>query len=281
MNREVINVSAGRPASDGAGVKLTRIFGGSKPQQFDPFLMLDHFGSDDADDYMAGFPSHPHRGFETVTYMLEGRMLHEDHLGNKGLLEDGDVQWMTAARGIIHSEMPQQKEGRMSGFQLWVNLPAAEKMKDPYYRDIPSKDIPVFEMDGTTYKLIAGEQAFGGEKMVGAVVGLSTDPLYVDVHIAPQKQVTISIPDGHTALVYVYQDNAWIGNKQTEVKQGQLAMLTKEGALTMKGNETTRAIVLAGKPIGEAVAQYGPFVMNTPEEIEQAIDDYRAGKLTS
>ena len=187
MNREVIEVNSYRPTSDGAGVKLNRVFGGRQVHRFDPFLMLDEFRSDEAADYIGGFPSHPHRGFETVTYMLEGRMLHEDHLGNKGILADGDVQWMTAARGIIHSEMPQQVEGRMHGFQLWVNLPAAEKMKAPYYRDIPASDIPVRSYQGVDYKVVAGEVRIGGERMEGAVSGLSIRPLYVDLHFHQQQ----------------------------------------------------------------------------------------------
>ncbi|MFC1747686.1 pirin family protein [Pseudomonadota bacterium] len=279
--REIIHIETGRPTSDGDGVKLTRVFGGRNPKQYDPFLLLDAFGSDDSVDYIGGFPPHPHRGFETVTYMLEGKMLHEDHLGNKGLLNDGDVQWMTAARGIIHSEMPQQTEGRMSGFQLWVNLPGAEKMKDPYYRDIASENIPVKTIDGTTYKVIAGETEIGGNTVTGAVVGLSTNPLYLDIHVAPQQQVKINVPDGHTALLYVYQDRARIGDDKQMVNTGQVAVLTKEGYVRIQGNEETRLLLLAGKPIGEPVAQYGPFVMNAPQEIEQAIKDYREGVLTS
>jgi len=278
MNRKVLNIETGRPTSDGAGVRLNRIFGGHNPQKYDPFLMLDHFGSEEATDYIAGFPSHPHRGFETVTYMLEGRMLHEDHLGNRGLLQNGDVQWMTAARGIIHSEMPQQEEGRMSGFQLWVNLPAAEKMKDPSYRDISAANIPTRTVNGTTFKLIAGEQDVGDERLRGAVLGLSTDPLYVDVHFAPQAQVTLQIAEGHTSLVYVYEGSVQIAGQN--IRAGQLAVLSRQGVLEMQGEQHSRAIVLAGKPLNEPIVQYGPFVMNTAEEIEQALRDYRAGRLT-
>ncbi|MDH5731168.1 MAG: pirin family protein [Gammaproteobacteria bacterium] len=277
--REVISINTGRATSDGAGVKLNRIFGGGRdPHQFDPFLMLDHFGSDEASDYIAGFPSHPHRGFETVTYMLEGRMLHEDHLGNRGLLENGDVQWMTAARGIIHSEMPQQIEGRMSGFQLWVNLPAKEKMKDPYYRDITAKDIPQRNFEEVTYKIIAGEISVGDEKVKGAVIGLATDPLYVDIHFHAKKSVQVNIADGHTALVYVYEGETQIGGKS--ISAGQVAVLSRDGQLNLSGDDKTRLIILAGKPLGEPIAQYGPFVMNTPQEIDQAIQDYRDGVLT-
>lgn len=278
--REISSIETGRPTSDGDGVKLTRVFGSRNPRQYDPFLLLDAFGSDESVDYIGGFPPHPHRGFETVTYMLEGKMLHEDHLGNKGLLNDGDVQWMTAARGIIHSEMPQQTEGRMSGFQLWVNLPAAEKMKDPYYRDISAENIPVETIDGTTYKVIAGETVINSKPITGAVIGLSTNPLYMDIHIAPDQQVEINVPDGHTTLLYAYQDSAEIGNKQRILKPGQIAVLEKQGIVRIRGKHSTRLLLLAGKPIGEPIAQYGPFVMNTPEEIEQAIKDYRDGSLT-
>ena len=279
MNREVIEVNSYRPTSDGAGVKLNRVFGGRQVHRFDPFLMLDEFRSDEAADYIGGFPSHPHRGFETVTYMLEGRMLHEDHLGNKGILADGDVQWMTAARGIIHSEMPQQVEGRMHGFQLWVNLPAAEKMKAPYYRDIPASDIPVRSYQGVDYKVVAGEVRIGGERMEGAVSGLSIRPLYVDLHFHQQQEAKIDVESGHTVLLYVYEGQAEIGDKATGVKSGQLALLSKEGAVHVRADAGTRLLVLAGKPLGEPIVQYGPFVMNTEEEIQQAIEDYRNGQL--
>ncbi len=279
MSRKVIHKQTGRPTSDGAGVSLNRIFGGgSNNQMFDPFLMLDHFGSEEASDYIAGFPPHPHRGFETVTYMLQGKMKHEDHLGNVGLLNDGDVQWMTAARGIVHSEMPQQTEGRMSGFQLWVNLPAAEKMKDPSYRDIPAAQIPVRQHDGITYKIVAGDLVLEDETVRGAVEGITTDPIYIDVIFDQRASTELVIPDGHTTVVFVYQGVARVG--EDEVTAGQVALLSKEGTLSLSGDEHARLLVLAGKPIGEPIVQYGPFVMNTPEEIDQAIQDYRDGVLT-
>ncbi|MDH5546915.1 MAG: pirin family protein [Gammaproteobacteria bacterium] len=281
MYREIINISQGRAASDGAGVKLTRVFGGSRnAEQTDPFLMLDAFGSDEAADYIAGFPSHPHRGFETVTYMLEGRVLHEDHLGNRGLLQNGDVQWMTAARGIIHSEMPQQEEGRMSGFQLWVNLPAAEKLKDPNYRDIASADIPTRTVENVFYKIIAGDIQLAGEAIHGAVSGLSTRPVFVDIHFKEDQHIELDIPYDHTLLVYVYQGRASGGSRKIEISNGQLALFNREGKLALDGDKGTRLIVLAGKPLREPVVQYGPFVMNTVEEIEQAIQDYQSGTLT-
>jgi len=281
MTREVTEVNSARPASDGAGVKLNRVFGGRKPEQYDPFLLLDAFGSDEAVDYIAGFPSHPHRGFETVTYMLEGKMLHEDHLGNKGLLNSGDVQWMTAARGIIHSEMPQQEEGRMSGFQLWVNLPAVEKMKSPSYRDIPAANIPEAKIDGVTIKSIAGEIKIGDQDFVGAVSGLSTDPLYLDVHMPKESSITLPVANGHTALIYVYEGQVAVGQVENKIAALQIAVLEKNGDVIVSSTNDSRFILLAGKPLKEPVVQHGPFVMNTVQEIEQAIQDYRDGTLTA
>ena len=278
MIRKIKQIDTARPASDGAGVKLNRVFGG-KPKLYDPFLLLDAFGSEEASDYIAGFPSHPHRGFETVTYMLEGKMLHEDHMGNKGLLNNGDVQWMTAARGIIHSEMPQQEEGRMSGFQLWVNLPAAEKMKDPFYRDIPASDIPETNFDGIKVKAIAGEINLNGEFLKGAVSGLSTEPLYLDVHMPADTEISLPVADGHTALIYVYEGDVDVAAKNIESLQ--VALLSESGNVEVKATVDARFLLLAGKPLNEPVVQHGPFVMNTHQEIEQAIQDYRDGVLTS
>lgn len=280
MNRKIQEIIQARPASDGAGVKLSRVFGGHKPQRFDPFLLLDEFGSEQASDYIAGFPSHPHRGFETVTYMLQGKMEHQDHLGHKGLLNDGDVQWMTAARGIIHSEMPRQTEGKMRGFQLWVNLPAAEKMKDPSYSDIPGSSIPDTSADGVYVKVIAGEVELFGEFLKGAVSGLATDPVYLDVHLESDKDFSVAIKDGHTSLIYVYEGSIVVNNAERSLQKGELAILSREGDIVVHSKEAARFLVLAGKPIGEPIAQYGPFVMNSPQEIEQAIQDYRDGILT-
>jgi len=279
--RQVTTVMRGHPASDGAGVKLTRIFGGVTPEQFDPFLLLDEFGSDEVSDYMAGFPSHPHRGFETVTYMLEGRMLHEDHLGNQGLLKDGDVQWMTAARGIIHSEMPQQTAGRMRGFQLWVNLPANEKMKDPAYQDIPAHNIPEIAFGGVSVKAIAGETQINDQSIIGAVSGITTQPLYLDVHFSAAEQLDIPVPEGYTTLVYVYEGSVNIGDPAHKIDHSHLAVLNDQGVVCLTGEAQTRLILLAGKPLNEPVVQHGPFVMNTQQEIEQAIQDYRDGSLVA
>ena len=283
MTRIVKQINTARPASDGAGVKLNRVFGGT-PKLYDPFLLLDAFGSDESADYIAGFPSHPHRGFETVTYMLEGKMLHEDHMGNKGLLENGDVQWMTAARGIIHSEMPQQEEGRMSGFQLWVNLPAAEKMKDPFYRDIPASDIPEINLsggksDGVKIKAIAGAVNVNGHFIEGAVSGLSTEPLFLDVHMPENSEISLPVTEGHAAFIYVYEGDVVVSGKAIETLQ--VAVLSETGNVDVKSAGHSRFLLLAGKPLNEPVVQHGPFVMNTHEEINQAIQDYRDGVLTA
>jgi redox-sensitive bicupin YhaK (pirin superfamily) len=270
----------GRPTSDGAGVKLMRVFARGDSGELDPFLMLDEFSSYDANDYLAGFPSHPHRGFETVTYMLDGHMLHEDHLGNRGDLKSGDVQWMTAGRGIIHSEMPQQREGRMRGFQLWINLPAAEKMKPASYRDIPAADIPVVRLaGGVDVKIIAGEILHEGARVRGPVAGLSTEPVYLDLHLPPRARFSLPLPATHSAFVYVFEGAASIAG--ADLDQGQGAVLVDGDRVAVDGgNEGGRLLLLAGKPIGEAVVQYGPFVMNTAAEIHQAVADYQAGRLT-
>lgn len=275
--RRVHRVLTGRPTSDGAGVKVTRIF--DPRVKLDPFLLLDEFGSDEAADYIGGFPPHPHRGFETVTYMLVGEMLHEDHLGNRGRLTSGGVQWMTAARGIIHSEMPQQEEGRMRGFQLWLNLPAAEKMRDPWYRDIPPDEIPVVAVPGGSVKVIAGTFRHGDAETVGAVCGRSTDPLYLDVVLEPGAALDIAVEPDHSAMVYVYEGA--IDAADSLLRQGQLGVLSPGDAIGLRaGDNPSRALVLAARPIGEPVVQYGPFVMNTMAEVEQAIRDFRDGSLT-
>ncbi len=270
----------GRPTSDGAGVKLMRVFAHGDSGELDPFLMLDEFSSYDANDYLAGFPSHPHRGFETVTYMLDGHMLHEDHLGNRGDLKSGDVQWMTAGRGIIHSEMPQQREGRMRGFQLWINLPAAEKMKPASYRDIPAADIPVVRLaDDVEVKIIAGEILHDGAHVRGPIAGLSTEPVYMDIHLPPRTRFSLPLPATHSVFVYVFEGAASIAG--ADLDQGQGAVLVDGDRVAVDGgNEGGRLLLLAGKPIGEAVVQYGPFVMNTAAEIHQAVADYQAGRLT-
>ncbi len=264
--------------SDGAGVKLRRSLGASQLQRHDPFLMLDEFYSDDPDDYLAGFPPHPHRGFETVTYMLDGHMQHKDSGGNTGDLGPGDVQWMTAARGIVHSEMPRQSEGRMRGFQLWLNLPAKEKMKPAAYRDIPSREIPVLTLkDDVKLKLIAGKF----QDATGAVHGLTTDPHYFDVHLPPRAVFETALPSSHNAFVYGYEGEALVGADRKPLANRAAGLLSDGESVRIEaGDAGARVLLLAGKPIREPVVQYGPFVMNTRQEIEQAIADYQSGALS-
>ena len=280
-DRTVDRVIESVPATDGAGVKLRRSLGRSPRLRVDPFLMLDAFSSDDPNDYAAGFPSHPHRGFETVTYMLDGHMRHEDHLGNRGDLGPGGVQWMTAGRGIIHSEMPIQLEGRMRGFQLWLNLPAREKMKPAHYRDIAADEIPVAVLpEGGRVKVIAGEVAIAGRAVEGAVSGVSTDPLYLDVELPAGARFVQEIADDHDGFVYPYEGRVRVaGRTLTPHNAGVLSRGDRVEIVAEGG--PARFLLLAARPIGEPIAQYGPFVMNTDEELAQAMQDYREGKLTA
>jgi redox-sensitive bicupin YhaK (pirin superfamily) len=273
------------PTSDGAGVKLRRSLGSGVGLRHDPFLMLDEFSSENPGDYIAGFPAHPHRGFETVTYLLDGHMLHEDHLGHRGDLKSGGVQWMTAGRGIIHSEMPQQLEGRMRGFQLWINLPAKEKMKPAGYRDIDPSEIPVVELaDGGTVKVIAGSAQSNGTATAGPIRGLTTDPLYLDVDLPAGAVLTQAIDDGRNAFLYVFEGDAFVGPAGDEraLATHSAGLLSPGDEIRVRGGEKgARFLLLAGKPIGEPIVQYGPFVMNSREEIEQAIRDYQNGQLAA
>lgn len=284
-NRGIKQLIRGIPTSDGAGVQLTRSIGSARHLRVDPFLMLDEFASDNAADYIAGFPAHPHRGFETVTYMLEGHMLHEDHMGNRGDLKSGDVQWMTAGRGVVHSEMPQQTEGRMRGFQLWINLPAAEKMKPAAYRDIKAAEIPVLALPaGGEVKLIAGSLVLDGERVDGPINGqheqLSTDPLYLDVSLPPGGHFAQPLHDERQAFLFVFEGNATVEGEAVPLRHA--AVLGAGQALRVDAGENgARFLLLAGRPLNEPVAQYGPFVMNTMDEVEQAIRDYQAGELTA
>jgi quercetin 2,3-dioxygenase len=279
------------PTSDGAGVKLRRSLGSRHGAHVDPFLMLDEFYSDNPNDYLAGFPSHPHRGFETVTYMLDGHMRHEDHLGNRGDLRPGDVQWMTAARGIIHSEMPQQTAGRMRGFQLWINLPSKEKMKPAHYRDIPASEIPVLDLPGAVrVKVIAGSLDLGSGLVSGPVnssaARLSTDPLYLDIHLPAHSEVTVPVTTGHNAFIYLYEGVARVGSEEqregADLPARSGGVLSDEGPVRLQaGGSEARVLLLAARPIGEPVVQYGPFVMNTRQEIEQAVEDFRSGRFAA
>ena len=282
--RTMVHVIESMPTSDGAGVKLRRSLGSQRGLHVDPFLMLDEFYSDNPNDYLAGFPAHPHRGFETVTYMLDGHMRHEDHLGNQGDLGPGGVQWMTAARGIIHSEMPQQSEGRMRGFQLWINLPSKEKMKPAGYRDIPASEIPLVDLaNGGSVKLIAGRFADASGPVNGAQK-LSTDPLYLDVQLPGGAEFTAPLTPGHNAFLYAYEGSAQVGaaGKARALPHRAAGVLSDGDSVQVQaGAEGVRFLLLAAKPLREPVVQYGPFVMNTREEIEQALADYRDGKLAA
>lgn len=277
--RELEEVLVAQATSDGDGVQLKRAFGGNDLVRFDPFLMLDEFGSEEAADYIGGFPPHPHRGFETVTYMLAGQMEHRDHMGNIGRLGPGDVQWMKAGSGVIHSEMPKQEEGKMHGFQLWVNLPASEKMTPASYNDIDADSIPTYYLDGVAIKSIAGSLAVNGSEVPGAVQGPSTDPAYLDIGFSKEQQIDIDIPDGYTALLYVYSGSVSIGDSEYQLTEGRMARLSRDGQLLLKAQGESSVLLITGKPIGEPIAQRGPFVMNTMEEIHQAIRDYSDGSL--
>jgi quercetin 2,3-dioxygenase len=274
--REVAEVVRTREVREGAGVIVRRSIGGPDLDHVDPFLLLDEFRSDRASDYMAGFPDHPHRGFETVTYMLAGAMEHRDHRGNVGRLGPGSVQWMTAGRGIVHSEMPQQEQGLMWGFQLWVNLPAAQKMTEPRYQDIPADRIPTLERGGARVRVVAGEVA----GIRGAVQGIATEPTYLDVELAPGSVFEHPLPAQHNAFVYVYEGTAGVGEGRS-LASGELAVLgegeTVRVAAPAQG--ASRFLLVAAQPLGEPVVRYGPFVMNTREQIIEAVADFRAGRL--
>lgn len=275
-SRSIFQRVRGMPASDGAGVKLTRIIGQPGLDMLDPFLLLDEFGSDEATDYIAGFPEHPHRGFETVTYMLDGRMRHGDNQGNSGLLESGSVQWMTAGRGIVHSEMPEQEHGLMRGFQLWVNLPASDKMSAPRYQDIAPERIPdIVPAEGARVRVVAGR--FGGAE--GPVSGIATDPLYLDIALQPGTALQVPVAEGHNAFAYVFEgDGTWLGGES--LARGELAVLSQgDGVQLRAGEHAARVLLVAGRPLREPVARYGPFVMNTRQQIIEAVEDFRAGRF--
>jgi len=277
--RSVERLIAGQPTSDGAGVKLTRVLTQPLQRRLDPFLMLDAFGTDNPEDYIGGFPDHPHRGFETVTYMIAGRMRHRDSAGHEGLLQNGGVQWMTAGRGVIHSELPEQEDGRMEGFQLWLNLPAKDKLRAPWYRDIQSADIPEFTTaDGVKVRAIAG-RSHGIEAAMQRDV---TEPLYLDLELPAGASFTQSLPSSHNAFVYVYRGGIGIGD--VDVPLQRMAILRNEpdsDGVVLRARAASRVLLIAGKPLGEPIAQHGPFVMNTNEEIFQAVRDYQSGNFAA
>ena len=275
--RSVERLVQGHATSDGAGVKLVRVLTQDLQRRLDPFLMLDAFGTDNPGDYIGGFPDHPHRGFETITYMLQGRMRHRDSAGNEGLLVPGSVQWMTAGRGVIHSEMPEQQDGAMEGFQLWLNLPARNKLQPPWYRDISAAEVPEWQADGVTARVIAGHS----HGVAGAVQREGTEPLYLDLHLAPDTHFAQAVPDTHNALLYVYRGGLTAG--ATGVRKQRMAIFANtpgtDGIELTAGPEGARAILIAGRPLGEPIAQHGPFVMNTHAELVQAVQDFQSGRL--
>ena len=276
-SRTIESIIEGIATSDGAGVKLTRVLTGKLQRRLDPFLMLDAFGSDNPDDYIAGFPDHPHRGFETVTYMLSGLMRHRDSAGHEGLLGSGGVQWMTAGRGVIHSEIPEQKDGVMEGFQLWLNLPAQNKMTEPWYRDFPSEQIPEYvTADNTKVRVISGSS----NGVSGAVTRQITEPIYLDVHIPAGVTFETAIPDTHNAFIYVYRGGVKVADVQVDTRQmGILSNTATADSLRITATNEARFILVAGKPLNEPIVQYGPFVMNSQEEIHQTLDDFRSGRF--
>lgn len=271
--RSVERVVTGQATSDGAGVKLTRVLTQPLQRRLDPFLMLDAFGTDDPQDYIAGFPDHPHRGFETITYMIAGRMRHRDSAGHEGLLQNGDVQWMTAGRGVIHSELPEQQDGRMEGFQLWLNLPAKDKLRAPWYRDIRADEIPAFTTPaGVRVRVIAGES----HGVDGAVRREVTNPLYLDLELPAGASFVQSLPATQNAFVYVYRGDVDVAG--TQVPAQRMALLANDGdGVSLHALADSRALLIAGEPLREPIAQYGPFVMNTQDEIAQAVHDYQSG----
>ena len=275
--RRVERLVVGKATSDGAGVKLTRVLTQPLQRRLDPFLMLDAFGSDRPDDYIAGFPDHPHRGFETITYMIAGRMLHRDSAGHEGLLENGGVQWMTAGRGVIHSEIPQQEEGIMEGFQLWLNLPGRDKLCAPWYRDFAAGELPRFTTaDGVVATVIAGESHGIG----GAVTREATAPLYLDLHLPAGSRFAQTLPAGHNAFVYVYRGGVMVGGDAVPLQR--MAILANDAqadGVVIEATEDAKLLLIAGRPLDEPIAQYGPFVMNTEQEIYQALSDFREGRL--
>ncbi len=275
--RSVERLVAGQATSDGAGVKLTRVLTHNLQQRLDPFLMLDAFGSDKPDDYIAGFPDHPHRGFETITYMIAGRMLHRDSAGHEGLLENGGVQWMTAGRGVIHSEIPQQEDGVMEGFQLWLNLPARDKMCAPWYRDFKAADLPRYSTaQGVAVTVIAGSS----QGVTGAVTREATAPLYLDVFLPAGARFEQAVPAGHNAFVYVYRGEVTIAGQTVPVQRmALLANSPETDGVVIEASADAKVLLIAGHPLKEPIAQYGPFVMNTQQEIYQALSDMRDGRL--
>lgn len=278
-NRGIKRVIPAINSQDGAGVKLKRSIGQRQHVRIDPFLMLDMFSSDDPNDYIAGFPPHPHRGFETVTYMLNGKMLHRDHMGNEGLLSSGGVQWMTAGRGVIHEERPQQESGLMRGFQLWVNLPANEKMKPAAYQNIEPESVVNIQDEKILIRLVAGTLNWNGEEFQGPVKGISTSPVFMDISLQPNATVCLPLEQGLSAFIYLFEGNATLDLTDIPI-EAAVELSEGDAAIISTHDHSARFLLIAAKPLNEPIVQYGPFVMNTSAEIEQALSDYRQGTLT-
>lgn len=280
LKRRLVELTQARATSDGAGVNLHRIFGGPGPERFDPFLMMDDFGSDNPNDYIAGFPPHPHRGFRTVTYMLEGSFEHKDHMGHVGAIGAGGVQWMNAGSGVIHSEMPIQKTGKVRGFQLWLNLPAKDKMMTPSYENLEAEQIASFKLEGLKIKAIVGSTQVNGEPIQAYKQIAETQPLYLDLLNSGESSTQIQVPieQGHTLLVYVAE--GCVELEERSAQQRQLLRFSDSGELQLELKPHSRIIILSGQPLKEPIVQHGPFVMNSYQEIEQAIRDYQNGTLT-
>lgn len=279
--RSVARIIKGMPATDGAGVELTRVIGQPALPMLDPFLLLDAFRSDKPEDYIAGFPPHPHRGFETVTYMLAGRMRHKDNAGHEGVIAPGGIQWMTAGKGIVHSEMPEQEHGMLEGFQLWINLPASHKMSDAAYQEYPAEHIPVeYRDNGIEVRVITGVTSQGTR---GPVIQPVTDPLYLDVHLPAGQEFVEELPASHNAFLYVIHGPVSAMNEDNQTVQltrNDLGVLSAGTAVRLQaGKQDTRFLVVAGKPLMEPVARGGPFVMNTRAEVQQAFEDYQNGEF--
>ncbi|UDM49620.1 pirin family protein [Cupriavidus sp. MP-37] len=282
-SRTVDRVVRGIATSDGAGVKLTRVLTQNLQRRLDPFLMLDAFGTDSKDDYIGGFPDHPHRGFETITYMLAGRMRHRDSAGNEGLLQNGGAQWMVAGAGVVHSEMPEQEDGRMEGFQLWLNLPAADKMTAPWYRDLPAAEIPTVALEhGATVRVLAG----ASHGVAGAITRPVTEPVYLDVALPAGQAFAQALPAGHNAFIYVYRGEVSVGagDERAVVEAQRMGVLDNAGqadGVIVSAEADARFLLIAGRPLNEPIAQYGPFVMNTQEQIYQTLADFRDGRFAT
>lgn len=282
-SRTVDRVVRGIATSDGAGVKLTRVLTQNLQRRLDPFLMLDAFGTDSKDDYIGGFPDHPHRGFETITYMLAGRMRHRDSAGNEGLLQNGGAQWMVAGAGVVHSEMPEQEDGRMEGFQLWLNLPAADKMTAPWYRDLPAAEIPTVALEhGATVRVLAG----ASHGVAGAITRPVTEPVYLDVDLPAGQAFAQALPTGHNAFIYVYRGEVSVGtgDDRAVIEAQRMGVLDNAGqsdGVIVTADADARFLLIAGRPLNEPIAQYGPFVMNTQEQIYQTLADFRDGRFAT